>query len=75
MSIELICCTDTLLMEINSKECKRKDIALTYSMAILSSETTNWVKVNRAITNRWSMSGLRYIKELAWKKLSQRRIK
>ena len=28
----------------------------------------DWRKVNRAILNRWSVSGLNYIKKLAWKR-------
>jgi hypothetical protein len=38
MNIELCCCTDTLLMEIGEKQAKQKDIAITYGMAIRSTE-------------------------------------
>jgi len=69
MKIELICCTNTLLQEISCEQCKRKDIATTYYMAICSSENTDWEKVNKAIIDRWSISGLEYIKKLAWKRL------
>ena len=66
MKIELICCTEVLLEEIASNEFKRKDIAQTYRFAICSSWKTDWKKVNRAIVDRWSVSGLKYIKHLAW---------
>jgi len=62
---ELICCTDTLLQEINSTKCKRDDVAHTYYMAILSAENVDWKTVNSAIINRWSRSALKYIKNKA----------
>ena len=66
MNIELACCTSTLLSEIEHKELKRNDIAKTYALALRSSETTDWAKVNAAIIKRWSRSGLVFIKESAW---------
>ena len=66
MKIELICCTRVLLDEIANKAVKRRDIAKTYALALRSSEETDWPKVNRAIIDRWSVSGLEYIKNLAW---------
>jgi len=66
MRIELICCTRVLLDEIANKAVKRRDIAQTYAFALCSSEETDWPKVNRAIIDRWSVSGLEYIKNLAW---------
>lgn len=69
MRIELADCENTLLSEIADKAFKRKDIALTYSMAMASSEgvTLDWGKVNRAIISRWSVSGLLWIKKEAHK--------
>jgi len=66
IKMELACCTYVLLSEIADKRFKRKDIAMTYALALCSSEETNWKTVNKAIVERWSMSGLRYIKNLAW---------
>ena len=43
----------------------RKDIAKTYAMALRSSWPTDWAKVNQMIIERWSLSGLEYIKNLA----------
>ena len=65
-TIELAACTQTLLNEIGMPEMKRDDVALTYALAMRSSEETDWKAVNEAIIERWSMSALRYIKERAW---------
>ena len=68
--VELMCCESVLLNEIASKECKRKDIAQTYALALRSSEARDklidWRKVNDAIVARWSLSALNWIKEQAW---------
>lgn len=66
MDIELCCCTETLLTTIEKAK-NRKEVATVYSWALRSSEETEWGKVNRAIIDRWSMSALEYIKNLAWK--------
>ena len=66
MKIELADCTNTLLREIEMKETTRKYLANTYALAIMSSEKTDWGKVNKAIVKRWSKNGLGYIKGLAW---------
>lgn len=69
MQIELAACESVLLSEIAMPQMKRKDIALTYAMALLSSERNivDWKKVNEAIIARWSFSGLEWIKKAAWK--------
>ena len=67
MILELTCPTSTLLMEISLPEMKRQDIARTYALALRTSRNTDWSKVNRAIIDRWSFSGLEYIKTRAWK--------
>lgn len=59
-------CERVLLEEIASAEFKRRDVALTYRLAMFSGETVDWTRVNRAIVMRWSPSGLQYIKRLAW---------
>ena len=66
MKMELCCCTSTLLSEIEDKAVTKKHLAMTYALALRSSEETDWPKVNRAILNRWSMSGLHDIKRMAW---------
>ena len=66
-TMELLCCEDTILNEIEHKECKRKNIALTYYFCMVSSEEVDWGKINKAIMERWSRSGLNYIKTEAWK--------
>lgn len=67
IKMELMCCESTLLDEIAIPEMKRKNIAQTYALALKSSErnSIDWAKVNKAIMNRWSLSGLKYIKEMA----------
>jgi hypothetical protein len=66
MIIELCNCTAVLLHEIMMKEIKQKDVACTYALALRSSENTDWQSVNQAIINRWSMAGLKRIKNMAW---------
>jgi hypothetical protein len=67
-TIELCDCENVLLREIATKGMYRKDIALTYAMALRSSEreAVDWRKVNEAIIERWSIAALRYIKDRAW---------
>ena len=69
MTIELVDCERVLLDYIADKEFDRKAVALTYRLAIMSSErpTINWEKVNKAIIERWSLSALKFIKNKAWK--------
>ena len=65
--MELMCCESTLLSEIAMPEIKRKHVAQTYALAMKSFErdSIDWVKVNKAIMERWSFAGLKYIKEQA----------
>lgn len=66
--IELADCERTLLEEIARPEMTRRDVAKTYALALRSSERNrvDWKKVNRAIIDRWSPSGLDWIKQQAW---------
>lgn len=68
MPWELAGCESTLLQEIADEAFKRRDVAKTYHLALRSSERDriDWKKVNRAIIERWSVSGLNWIKEQAW---------
>lgn len=69
--VEMVGVEDTLLREIAEPAMKRKDIALTYAYGLRNefsgSEVIDWKAVNGAILTRWSMAGLTYIKERAWK--------
>lgn len=72
LRLELADCENTLLREIGTREAKgltRDAVALTYAMALRSSErpAIDWGKVNRAIIARWSPAALKYIKERAWR--------
>jgi len=63
---ELMCSTSVLLGEIGDLEMTPADVALTYRLALQSSEKTDWPKVNAAIIQRWRLRGLNYIKKSAW---------
>ena len=64
--LELMDTTRVLLEEIADSYFNRNGIALTYALALKSSDPTDWAKVNAAILERWSLSGLGYIKKRAW---------
>ena len=66
MRVELCCCTDVLLREVKEKVCTQKSLALTYALAIQSSESKDWRTINDAIITRWSRGGLERIKKMAW---------
>lgn len=59
--------TRALLREVADLRMKRDDIAETYALALNTPERVDWTAVNSAIIRRWSVSGLNYIKERAWK--------
>ena len=63
---ELAMCTTVLLREAAEPTATRKSIAKLYRLAMDSSEETDWREVNLAIVDRWSVSGLEHIKQLAW---------
>jgi len=69
MGLELADCENTLLREIADKGITRRGVAVTYRLALRSSEcdTIDWRKVNRAIIERWSLHALEWIKRKAWK--------
>lgn len=45
----------------------RADAARVYALCLRAPFAINWATLNRVILNRWSMSGLKYVKALAWK--------
>ncbi|HVH80111.1 MAG TPA: hypothetical protein VM782_12020 [Stellaceae bacterium] len=63
--IELADPEGQLLAEIADPQMKRRDVAMTYRLA-LRSEGVNWPRVNAAIIGRWSMRSLSQIKDFAW---------
>lgn len=57
---------------IKNENTTREDMAKVYRKLIDSSLNSKTVKVgdfNQMIINRWSKSGLEYIKKLAWEEL------
>ena len=71
--LKLYNCENVLIAECECSEIKRNSIAITYRLAMDAEregrEKIDWLKVNTAIINRWSKSGLQYIKLRAWKGL------
>lgn len=58
---------------IHDKKFNRNYTAIMYAQCMM--QTTNpidWPRINRAIMDRWSRSGLKYIKTKAWKILHER---
>ncbi len=75
-TMELACCEMVLLNEISMPEITQKSLAMTYAMAICSSEAKeliDWKKVNEAIVARWSQSAVTRVKEMAWKLIERKR--
>ena len=70
MKIIMQNCESVLLVECGIPQIKRNDIAITYRFAMEADaqgrEKIDWSTVNAAIINRWSRSGLLYIKKRAW---------
>jgi hypothetical protein len=66
---------ERIYSEIADKKYKRNHLAETYKEMIrdqlVNRSTFDWPKINAAIIERWSISGLVYIKERAWKILDQ----
>ena len=59
--------TALLLTAISERRRTRRDIADLYGIAIrIDFGQTDWSVVNHAIMDRWSISGLKWIKRLAW---------
>lgn len=68
-TMNLVCCTQVIENEVR-QGCTRKDLALTYAMAIKSqaqgADKPDWAAINAAILSRFSMSGLKWIKKRAF---------
>lgn len=65
--IELTDPQGQLLGEIADPRMKRRDVAMTYRLA-LRSDGVDWPAVNAAIIERWSLRALDRIKRFAWGK-------
>ena len=69
IQINLICCTDTILGELESG-LSRKSVALSYAMAMKSAaqkaDAPDWPKINHAILAKWGPKGLESVKKRAW---------
>ncbi len=65
MKLELYCVENVIKNEIK-QGCTQKQIAQSYALAMQSTWPTDWAKVNKMIIDRWSVSGLTKIKEMAW---------
>jgi hypothetical protein len=65
-----------LLEEIANPALHRKDVMMTYALAIRQDLRTDgeveWPVVNTAIVARWSKGSLNWIKREAWKKVTSR---
>ncbi len=68
--INMVCCTDVLLQDIDAKEMTQRDIAFTYAMAIKSqaqkTDIPDWNTINKAIIARWNFKALDRIKKRAF---------
>lgn len=61
-----------ILDEVADPRKKRNDIALSYAACMRVRDSIDWPKINAAIVARWSLSGLSYIKGLAWRVTKER---
>lgn len=62
--------TDYLLAAVGYRKVHRKEVAVLYAEALSRAmNRTDWARVNRAITTRWSSSALRWIKQRAWREI------
>ena len=70
VQINLVCCTQVILQDLKSPQCRQKHVALSYAMAIKSAaqhaDTPDWPTINHAIISKWSQAGLERIKKRAW---------
>ena len=69
LQAELLCCTQVICNEIE-QGLTQNVVAATYALAIRSeangADKPDWPVINRAIMRRWSPSGLKRVKKLAW---------
>lgn len=61
-----------ILEEIGDRSFRQKDIAYTYYLIMLYAtdpDAVDWASINQAIIDRWSVSGLKRVKKMAWKNM------
>jgi hypothetical protein len=58
---------EQILSALAAPKCVQASIANLYAEAILSAEVPDWRTINQAIVDRWSWTGLKRVKERAWK--------
>jgi len=56
-----------LLAELADQRMTQRDIALSYALALNTPDDVDWPTVNQAIIARWSLSGLKRVKDMAWR--------
>lgn len=61
-----LCYGDQVIINEIEQGCTQRQIAQTYALALRSDEPTDWKAANKAIIERWSISGLDRIKKMAW---------
>jgi len=59
-------CADMVIENEIKRGCTQKQIAQTYALALRSEEEVDWKQINTLIIERWSISGLERIKQMAW---------
>ena len=58
-----------ILARVADKRMRRYDVAVAYTECMHPSADVDFRVVNAAIMERWSLSGLRWIKAAAWRRL------
>ena len=71
MTFEMVDPQAVILREIQEYKLVQKSVALTYVFCIRQQSEVDFGVVNRAIIERWSMSGLKRIKKMAWKHIEE----
>ena len=66
MAIDISVSTQSILDDVADTKLKQRHIAQSYRLGLQSEPQPDWPRINKAIKERWSMSGLLRIKRLAW---------
>lgn len=64
---------EKILEKISNHKFKRKDVSVPYAVALGALNRIVWSVVNQTIRERWSYSGLNFIKDRAWK-IAERKV-
>jgi len=70
---------EEIIKSIEDKQNRQKEIILAYATLLTHRQITagrdfRWKEINEGIIERWSESGLKTIKEAAWKEFEKRQI-